>query len=261
MDLLDDYAEWMRSWGAASRTIDARLTVAKSRLKAWGLDGFTPPNIQTWLASPSIKSPWSRLTYYGHLASFTEWLTATGRLPADPMLRVRKPAPTRSVPRPLADVDVERVLAEASGDMRAWVLLALLQGLRAHEIAKLRGEDVGPDDLYVHGKGGKQAILPTHPQIWELAESYPRRGYWFPYRDGHMPARLVSLRVGRLFDSLGLEGSLHRLRHTYGTRLLRAGVHIRRVQKLMRHANLATTAAYTAVDEDELRAAIRLLSA
>jgi site-specific recombinase XerD len=31
------------------------------------------------------------------------------------------------------------------------------------------------------------------------------------------------------------------------------------VQKLMRHGSLATTAAYTAVDEDELRDAVSLL--
>ncbi len=66
--------------------------------------------------------------------------------------------------------------------------------------------------------------------------------------------------ASQVFDALGIEGSIHRCRHVFGTRLLRQGVHIRTVQKLMRHASLSTTANYTAVDEDELRAAILTLS-
>ena len=71
----------------------------------------------------------------------------------------------------------------------------------------------------------------------------------------------VSLAVSNLFARLGIEGSLHRCRHTYGTRLLRSGANIRVVQTLMRHSNLTTTAKYTAVDESEQIEAIRRLAA
>jgi integrase/recombinase XerD len=95
-----------------------------------------------------------------------------------------------------------------------------------------------------------------------MAQRYPRYGYWFPGNQaGHIRPQQVSMTVGRLFHSIGIEGSIHRCRHVFGTRLLRSGVNIRTVQKLMRHANLDTTANYTAVDEDELRAAIDLLGA
>jgi integrase/recombinase XerD len=60
---------------------------------------------------------------------------------------------------------------------------------------------------------------------------------------------------------MGISGSIHRCRRVYGTRLLRAGVNIRTVQQLMRHSNLDTTAAYTAVNEVELRNAIDMLTA
>jgi site-specific recombinase XerD len=66
--------------------------------------------------------------------------------------------------------------------------------------------------------------------------------------------------TGRLFDSLGIAGSIHRARHSYATTLLRAGANVRVVQTLMRHSSLATTAAHCAVDEDERAAAIRLLA-
>ena len=94
-----------------------------------------------------------------------------------------------------------------------------------------------------------------------MAERYPSSGHWFPGDDcGHIRSSYVSREVAAVFRSVGImHGSAHRLRHTYGTRLLRSGVHIRKVQRLMRHAALETTAGYTAVDEDELQAAVDML--
>ena len=142
------------------------------------------------------------------------------------------------------------------------LVLALLAGLRAHEIAKIRGEDVTADLIYVEGKGQVRAALPTHPDIWALAQRHDEPGYWYPGpEDGHLRGNTISIRVGQLFRGLNITGSIHRCRHTYGTRLLRRGAHIRTVQKLMRHASLATTQVYTDVSDDELRDAIGLLSA
>jgi integrase/recombinase XerD len=71
----------------------------------------------------------------------------------------------------------------------------------------------------------------------------------------------VSTMTTQLFKANGIEGSIHRCRHTYATQLLRAGVNIRVVQTLMRHASLTSTQIYTAVDEDERRDAINRLVA
>ena len=152
------------------------------------------------------------------------------------------------------------MLGRAEGWERTWVLLGMYAGLRAHEIAKLRAEDVNEDFIYVEGKGGRRSMLPTSPLLWaEVNKYYPRTGYLFPSRGSHISTGRVSVRVGRLFEELGIEGSIHRARHTFATILLREGAKIRVVQQLMRHASLATTAAYAAVDEDEMRAAVHLL--
>lgn len=257
--IVSEYGNWMRSWGAAERTISARQTIARNRLSAWGLEGFTQRNAETYLSNPDW-SRWTRATYHGHLTSLATWLTATSRIAGNPMLDVRAVKKPKSRPRPLTEGDVARVLLTAKGEVGDWIRLALLSGLRAHEIAKIRGEDVQSDGIYILGKGGSVDILPCHPELWEMAQRYPRSGFWFPgIEDGHMRRLKVSLTVGRLFKSLGIDGSIHRCRHTFGTRLMRSGVNIRTVQKLMRHSNLETTANYTAVDEDELRAAIGLL--
>lgn len=255
-----EYESWLKSW-ASERTTQARTALAKARMKEWGLDGFTAENIQEFMGRPTPggkpKSMWTRATYYNHFKDLCAWLAAQDYIAADPMPGVRQPSKPDGKPRPLSEAEVDRVLSVVQGDVRTWILLALGAGLRVSEIAALRGEDVQPDGIYVEGKGGKRVTLPCHRTLWDVAQQYPRFGYWFPARDGgHIPGQRISLTVGRLFASLGIEGSIHRCRHVFGTRLLRSGENIRVVQKLMRHSSLATTAAYTAVDEDELRSAV-----
>jgi site-specific recombinase XerD len=146
----------------------------------------------------------------------------------------------------------------------AWLTLALYAGLRAHEIAKIRGEDVTEDTIYVRGKGGVDAQIPTHPVVWALALDRPRTGWWFPSSAstlGHVRSTSVSTETTKLFTANGIEGSIHRCRHTYATQLLRAGANIRVVQELMRHKSLSSTQIYTAVDEEELRNGIAGLQA
>lgn len=263
--IVDAYAMWLRSWGAAKTTVTARRNMADSRIRAWGLDGFTTDNITAYLAGPQSpdKKPWSRWTrstYHNHLTDLCAWLTSTGYIDEDPMPDVRKPKRGSNNPRPLSEPEVAKVLSIAQCETRDWILLALNAGLRASEVAKIHGEDVSVDGIHVEGKGGTIVTLPCHPDLWEMAQRYARYGYWFPGDDnGHISGQHVSLVVGKLFTAFGIQGSIHRCRHVYATRLLRSGTNIRTVQKLMRHANLDTTANYTAVDEDELRAAINLL--
>lgn len=256
--ILGEFESFLRSWDAAPQTIRTRMVVVSARFREWGLDGFTSANIRQWFADAELER-WSRTTYYSHLNSFCEFLVAAGYLTENPMDEVRKPKAPRSQPRPLSEAEVSRVLMVARGRVRDWLQIALLQGLRAHEIAKLRGEEVQTEGLFVKGKGAVEATLPIHADIWAMAQGYPRHGWWFPGRSGHIKGETVTKAVTALFKSQGIEGSIHRCRHTYGTRLLRAGANIRQVQTLMRHGSLQTTALYTAVDEDELRLAINRL--
>lgn len=264
-EILAAYETYLRSWQAKPTTIQARSVLAKSRLKAWGLSGFTRENIEEFLATDARgneRKRWTVATYHNHLTDFCSFLVAAELLPHSPMEVVKKVKRPVKRPRPLTETEVDRVLLAVEGVVRDWILLGLLAGLRAFEIAKIRGEDFTSEGLYVLGKGDVEATLPIHSQLAEMQSRYPARGYWFPGPDeGHVRARAISLTVGRLFDSMGIDGSIHRVRHSYGTRLVRKGVNIRVVQKLMRHSSLETTAGYLAVVSDEERQAIDLLEA
>jgi len=261
---LEGFEEWMRSWSAADRTISERLVAVRAGLREWGDPRSTTPDTLTgWLANPAL-SPWTRVTYYYHVRSYFGWLHQTAQIESNPATELRVPKTPKDRPRPLTATEATRVLGAASGNLRAYLLLGMLAGMRVHEIAKMRGEDINERTIFVLGKGQQQAFVPTHPALWDLAQSYPTRGWWFPSArsaTGHVLGQSISTMMTRHFAALGVDGSIHRCRHSYATNLLRNGANIRVVQTLMRHESLATTAKYTAVDEDERIRAIAGLSA
>jgi integrase/recombinase XerD len=250
--LLVEFGTWLVSWGAAESTVTVRLRVLTAFSEEHDPMTVNAEEVTAWLARPNLK-PWTRHAYFGHLRSLFDWMRRTGRRQDDPTLDLRRVRRPEDVPRPLTREQLSAVLATAEGRVRTYVLLGLYAGLRAHEVAKIRGEDVSEDSVYVLGKGGKSSSLPTHPLIWQEALAYPRRGWWFPTwsRAGHVTGSRVTGSTRELLSSLGIEGAHHRCRHTFGTSLLRAGNNIRVVQELMRHSSLATTERYLLVEDHE----------
>lgn len=256
--IAEEYGEWLATW-ASARTAGARRQMAGQVLEALGVDGMTTAELQSWLGG---YSGWTKSTYTTHLASLTEWMVTAGYLTEDPMLDVKRSRRPNPAPRPLTPAEVDRAFDAADQTERDWMTLALQAGLRVHEIAKVRGQDMGESHVYVEGKGGKREMVPTHPDILEMREHYPDLGYWWPGRapgSSITPAQ-ITLRVGRAYRRAGIaEGSIHRMRHTYGTTLLENDVDLRRVQKLMRHSSLATTETYLHVADHRLTDAIGTL--
>lgn len=268
-ELLDRYATFMRSCYCAETTVRARVAFARARLREWDLSDVTEENVRAYFAAlveerraqSKPDRSWTVSTYNAHMRNLTAYLHAARLIPSDPMVDMKRPKRPKGRPNPLSDAEVDAALVAADPTARDMMLLALYAGLRVSEIARMRGEVVRPTGLHVLGKGGDIEVLPCHEVIAEMAERYPTSGYWFPGDDrGHYRSVYVSRDVCAVFRRVGIEsGGPHRLRHTYGTRLLQSGRNIREVQRLMRHAGIETTANYTAVDDAGLSEALSVL--
>lgn len=137
-------------------------------------------------------------------------------------------------------------------------------GLRVHEIAKVRGQELDRVTglLTVTGKGQRVDRIPLHPVLLKDAERYPKRGYWFPtFTDepNHVGSEAIRRTIIDAFSRVGITMTPHQLRHYFATALLASNVDSRIVQKLMRHANLSTTALYMGVTMTQQQNALKQL--
>jgi len=141
----------------------------------------------------------------------------------------------------------------------ALVGLMLLDGLRSCEVLALDLEDLQLADgqMRVHGKGNKKRLLPLPPEILEVLGHYLHLER--PLINA--PALFVSLKGrqrGQPLTAAGLRSlfrhhrlrsqvhhaSPHRVRHTFGTDMVRAGMSLPALQQLMGHSQIATTMLY-----------------
>lgn len=266
--LLRAWSMWQRAQGNSESTVHARAARVGALEAHSGRPAgeATADDVLAYLASLTSRS--TKATYYSHLRAWFVWLVRAGHRVDDPLTAIPAPRAPRRQPRPVASAHLTRVLATPMRRRtRVMILLAAYEGLRVHEIAKLRGEDVDliGNELLVLGKGEVEAVLPIHAAVAAIARTMPARGFWFPTHvgnsagRGHVLARSVSDIIGDVMRRAEVPGSAHSLRHWYATELLAAGADVRVVQTLLRHASLQTTQIYTLVNEVQRRAAVARL--
>jgi integrase/recombinase XerD len=137
--------------------------------------------------------------------------------------------------------------------------LMLLDGLRSCEVLALELEDLqlAEGQMRVHGKGNKKRLVPLPPEILEVLGRYLRLER--PLTNA--PGLFVSLKGQRRGQPMSVAGlrslfrhhrlrsrirhaNPHRLRHTFGADMVRAGMSLPALQQLMGHSHIQTTMLY-----------------
>lgn len=269
--LLRRWATYQRSRGGSESTITGRAAHV-----AWLARHAARPavecgedEVREWLAALPVKAS-TKTTYWSGCVAWFRWLHRTGARPDDPLAGADAPRSPRRTPHPVADAHMDALMTRRRFYARteAMILLAALAGLRVHEIAQVRGEDVDlvGRTIRVIGKGGVDEVLPLPDELVAVARRMPDRGWWFPARargnvsgTGHLLPRSVSKVISTAMRRVGVPGSAHSLRHWYGTTLVDSGVNLRDTQQLLRHASLATTQIYTASPMRRRHEAVQVL--
>lgn len=221
----------------------------------------TAEQVEAWLEGLDVV-PNSRATYWAQARVFFAWMHGTGRRDDDPTATVETFPAVKGSPRPLSEPEMQAVLRVCQDprrwQTRAYVLLGAFAGLRVHEIAKIRGEDIKDGQLEVVGKGRHVGLVPLHPMLAELAEAMPSPGWWFPSstRSGHVNRVSVGAAIKRAFVAAGVDATPHALRHYYGSAVLEMSGDIYVTQKALRHLAISSTLVYAKLPDEKLRAAI-----
>jgi integrase/recombinase XerD len=216
------------------------------------------------------------------LRQFYRFRLSEGRRPDDPTAALDGPKLGRPLPKPLGEVQVTSLIDAAARipgpeGLRLTAALELLYatGMRVSELVGLKLAAVAGDRpaILVRGKGGKERLVPLgEPARRALAaygearEAFLSKGkggrpkaspFLFPSRgrEGH----LTRHRLGQLLKDLAVRAGIdpakvspHVLRHAFATHLLDHGADLRSVQKMLGHADIATTQIYTQVVKERL---------
>lgn len=224
-------------------------------------------DIERWCDARHL-TPKGRYDSISTCHAFFAWAIREELVEADPTESIDRPRLPAHLPRPIDDTDLEAALAGADPERAAWYALAAFQGLRCKEIASLQREDVllhqEPPMLLVRSpKGRRQRSVPLHPRALEAIEGagLPRAGYVFRRNDGkpHTPARVSQL-GNQALRGLGVDATMHQLRHWFGSRLYANTRDLRMTQELLGHSSPTTTAVYTAFNPGDAVGAVAGLS-
>jgi integrase/recombinase XerD len=205
---------------------------------------------------------------------------AEGLTESDVARAVKPPTPSRRLPKSLTLDEVIALLEAAGGDseadgpltLRNRALLELLYstGARISEAVGLDVDDIDTHarSVLLHGKGGKQRLVPIGRPAVSALDAYLVRGRPDLARRGRgTPAIFLNARGGRLSrqsawqvlqdaaERAGIASAVspHTLRHSFATHLLDGGADVRVVQELLGHASVTTTQIYTMVTVHTLR--------
>jgi site-specific recombinase XerD len=210
------------------------------------------------------------------LRGFYRAIAAMGHL--DPKANPMAGFPTiKAVPRKLPVVlsaeETRSLLATPRGDtvkgVRDRAILALLYGtgIRVSECCGLRNADMDLATLTVRvtGKGGHQRTVPFNEATAATLQHYARaRGLGLPTAPFFMSRKAGFMSRGAVYDCvrsnarkarLGKVVSPHRLRHTFASHLVRAGVGLVTIRDLLGHRLITSTQIYLHVTAEDLRAA------
>jgi integrase/recombinase XerD len=179
----------------------------------------------------------------------------------------------RKLPVSLSPEQVSRLLAQPRLDtvigLRDRAVLALLYGtgIRVSECAGLRcgRVDLTRLTITVCGKGGHERSIPLNPQLAEVLRQYAHaRGAalptapFFRSRFGRPLSRgavYERVRTWGQRSHVGVPLCPHRLRHTFATHLVRAGVGLVTIRDLLGHRQITSTQIYLHVTAEDLRGA------
>lgn len=263
-DLLDQHIAVLEYEGARPSTIRGRrrCILRLHEDLPYGVLYATTEQLQAWLAYERWDR-WTKYTYYSHLAAFYRWLQSSGIRGDNPMDSIRRPKAPTCLPRPASEDEI-RLALQAPEPIRTAAMLAYYQGMRRSEITACCREHITEEITVIPvAKGGERQTVPTHPVVWEHVRDLPD-GPVVTERGRPVSPDRLNVIVRRWAQRAGIaqpgdRWGLHRLRHAFGTHVQRATRDIRITQECLRHRSIRSTQIYTAVTDEQRRAAIAML--
>ena len=208
------------------------------------------------------------------MREFYRFLFSENGIRQNPTDYLISPKIGKSLPKYLSEDEVGRLLKQAENEeKRIYTLLEVLyaSGVRVSELVGLpvTAADMDNETLRIMGKGSKERIVPLNQravdalQKWmtlrEMRLPVGRVNKWlFPSaaKAGHLTRDGFYKHLKQIAKNAGIQPekvSPHVFRHSFASHLIAHDADLRSVQKMLGHADIATTEIYTHVLPDRLK--------
>lgn len=229
-------------------------------------------------------APATKARQVGIVHSFFRWAAEERRIPWNPSSTIRAPKIHRRASRQAYDLTVlyKLVAAQDSDRDRACMEILCRLGLRRDELRRVevREVDLVRGYIFVHGKGGKDELVPLAPSMLDEASPFylhlrsrePREFLLYAKNRRLQPMSNAGVHnwFKRCVRKAGLPETIkiHEMRHSAADAVHRIKGDVALAQQLLRHESLATTQAYLhptkrdladalgAIDEEWARASV-----
>lgn len=174
------------------------------------------------------------------LRNFGRFISENYDLP-NPVTPIKKFKAEPVVGRFLTNEQYQKLLTVCNPRQKDILILLANTGLRASELCGLKWDSVEPQltRITVIGKG-KVRVIPLNQNCREVLLKYPRElgtHINFLPKSRHVLCTLVH----RIGERANIKANPHALRHLFATELLRKGVPIAFVSKILGHSSIAIT--------------------
>lgn len=215
------------------------------------------------------------------LRQYYRFLNSENARQDDPTTGIESPKQEKVLPKILTEGQVDALIQgctemnDGPAGTRLACLLELIYatGVRVSELVSLTLDAIQDNGnfLIIAGKGGRERVVPLSEPAKNALNDYlavrenfiaahrkERQAQWlFPSRTsdvGHLTRQRFAQLLKDLADVSKVEAGLvspHALRHAFATHLLSHGADLRSVQKMLGHADIATTQIYTQILDEQ----------
>jgi integrase/recombinase XerD len=208
----------------------------------------------------TAKASSTKANYASRIRSMFKALKKMGLIDNDPITDLPNVKKGRGVPHPLTNNEAMLLMTQAEQPMRDWFIIGCTAGLRAMEVANLRGIDLEQREdgyiLRIAGKGGTDLSVPVSDKVAKVILMKDTYGPLWKITFNRL-SKLTSQEMKRL----GIpKKTFHACRHYFATNMLeKSGGDLLAVRDLMRHSSVATTQVYTQLASGRTRSLVNLL--
>ncbi len=171
---------------------------------------------------------------------------------------------SKRLPVILNQDELDRLFSVTNPKHRLLLMTAYSSGVRSSELIRLKVEDIDSHDMSLRinlGKGKKDRLTVLSKKLLQELKTYYKifRPQTWLFYGNNVNVHISKETASRVFTKakkkaqITKDGGIHTLRHSFATHMLENGIDLRRLQMMLGHSSLSTTAIYLHLATDFIK--------